>query len=126
MNIATWIVQGLLALAFFFAGASKLFTPLDALAASEGMGWVSDVPGWMTKLAGLAEILGALGLILPSALRIRPELTVYAGYGLALVMIFAVILHVSRGEPFVAPLILGALAGFVSWSRSKKVPIAPK
>ncbi|MEM7369866.1 MAG: DoxX family protein [Bacteroidota bacterium] len=126
MNIATWIIQVLLGVMFLLAGAMKTFTPIDEMAMNEGMAWAAAVPTWMPKLAGIAEILGGLGMILPSALRIRPELTVYAGYGLTLVMIFAVILHISRGEPFVSPLVLGALAAFVSWSRSKKVPIAAK
>ena len=126
MNIVTWVIQILVGGMFLFVGFYKGFTPNAELATQ--MAWVGDVPGWMPKLAGFAEILGGLGLILPSALRIRPELTTYAGYALALVMVFAIILHVSRGgmNMLLMPLVLGGLAAFVGWARAKKVPIAAK
>lgn len=126
MNIATWIIQVLLGVLFLLAGSMKAFTPIAELGAAENMGWVNAVPAWMVKLAAFSEILGGLGLILPSALRIQPKLTVYAAYGLVLVMVFAAILHISRGEPFIPNIVLGGLAGFVAWSRTSKVPIAPK
>ncbi|MDX2245813.1 MAG: DoxX family protein [Bacteroidia bacterium] len=126
MNIASWIVQGLLALAFVAAGFLKTFTPIDQLA--QQMVWVPDVPSWVPRLAGIAEILGAIGLIVPSLTRIQPKMTVYAAYGLIAVMVLAAIFHLSRGEgSMVVPnIIFSLLAGFVAWVRTSKAPIAPK
>jgi uncharacterized membrane protein YphA (DoxX/SURF4 family) len=126
MHIGLWIIQGLLAFAFFGAGAMKLATPVDQLAAQ--MAWVTHVPAAGVKLIGLAEVLGAIGLILPSVLRFRPRLTPLAASGLALTMLGAVVTHIAIGEPAmtVPPLVLGGLAGVVAWGRSKAHPIAAK
>lgn len=124
MNIASWIVQGLLAIAFVMAGGMKLFTSHAELA--EAMPWVNDVPNWLPKFIGLAEILGAIGLIAPAATRIRPELTTYAAYGLIAVMVLAAIFHLTRSEPIIPNIVLTALAGFVAWVRTSKAPIAAK
>ena len=93
------------------------------------MAWFVDVnPLLMVRLPALDEILGAIGLILPSALRIQPRLTVWAAYGLALVMVLAIIFHLSRGETanIVPPLVLLALSLFVAYGRSKLAPIEPR
>lgn len=126
MKYALWIVQVLLALAFLAAGFMKLATPVDQLAQS--MVWVNDVPVWLVKFIGLAELAGGLGLILPALTRIQPQLTPLAGAGLALDMIFAAIFHLSRGEfGFIVPnIVLLALAAFVAYGRWKVAPIAPR
>ena len=126
MNKILWIVQVLLALAFAMAGAMKLFTPIADLAAQ--MGWPGESPALLVRFIGLAELSGALGLILPSALRIRPSLTPLAAAGLVVVMGLAAGFHLVRGEMAAlgAPLVLGALAAFVAWGRSKKAPIAAR
>lgn len=80
MNFALWIVQGLLALLFLFTGGMKLVLPLEVLTAQ------SPLPGWFVRLLGVAEVLGALGLILPGLLRIRPGLTPLAAAGLVIIM----------------------------------------
>lgn len=125
MHIALWIVQGLLALAFTGAGATKLFTPLDVLAAMEMGGWVEDFPGALTRFIGLAEVLGAIGLLAPAATRIAPALTPLAATGLVLVMGLAAGTHVAYGEfGNIAPnVVLGALAAFVAWGRFQARPI---
>ena len=69
MTYALWIVQGLLALLFLFTGGIKLVLPIEVL--TEG----SPLPGWFVRFLGVAEVLGAIGLILPSLLRVRPGLT---------------------------------------------------
>lgn len=127
MNIALWIVQILLALAFGASGFMKAFMPIDQLGAQ--MAWVNDVnPLLMVRLPGIAEVLGAIGLILPSALRIQPRLTVYAAYALALVMVLAAIFHISRGEysDLVPNIVLLALSLFVGYGRTKLAPIEPR
>lgn len=126
MNIALWIVQALLAFAFLAAGGMKLATPVDQLA--EQMAWVASVPSFVPKVIGLLEVLGAVGLILPSALRIQPQLTPLAAGGLVLTMLGAIGTHVALGELAQTPpgIVLGALAAFVAWGRAGQVTIEPK
>lgn len=126
VNKTLWAAQVLLALAFGMAGAVKLFTPIEGLAAQ--MGWPGDVSPLLVRFIGLSELAGALGLILPSALRIRPALTPLAATGLVVVMVLAAGFHVIQGEaPMALPsLVLGTLAAFVAWGRSKKTPIAAR
>lgn len=126
IHIALWIVQGLLAAAFGFAGVLKLTAPIPELAAQ--MGWPGDIPGLLVRFIGLSELAAALGLVLPAALRIRPMLTPLAAAGLVVVMTLAAGFHGMRGEPEALPinLALGALAAFVAWGRFRKVPIASR
>lgn len=126
MKYALWIVQVLLALAFLASGAMKLLTPMYQLAAN--MAWVNAVPELLVRFIGLAEVAGALGLILPAATRIQPQLTPLAAAGLALIMVLASIFHLSRGETFMlAPNgVLFLLAVFVAYGRWKWAPIAPR
>lgn len=109
MLIASWIVAGLLALVFLGAGGMKLARPKPALASS-GMAWVEDFTPAQVKLIGAAEVLGAIGLILPKLLGIAPVLSPIAGIALAVVMIGAVVVHVRRKETFAPPLVLALLA----------------
>lgn len=122
LHISLWIVQGLLALAFGMAGTMKLLTPISELA--EAMPWVADAPA-LVRFIGASELAGALGLILPAALRIMPRLTAWAGVGLFVVMVLGAGFHASRGEFASLPVnvLLGALAGFVAWGRFKAAPI---
>lgn len=126
INIALWIVQSLLAAIFVMAGANKLFQPIPELA--KMLPWVTSVPLAMVKFIGLSELLGGMGMLLPSLLRIKPVLTAYAALGIALVMIFATIFHISRGEVSVIGInfVFMAMATFVAWGRMKKVLITPK
>lgn len=112
-----WVAQGLLAFAFLGAGLMKATTPLPEL--GEAMAWVSDSPAFLPRFIGVAEILGAIGLILPSALRIVPVLTPIAASALALVMALAMAMHASYGEFGALPvnLVLFGLAAFVAWGR---------
>ena len=118
MNIALWIVAGLLALAFLAAGAMKLAKSRAQLAES-GMAWTEDFSDSQVKLIGLVEVLGALGLILPAALGIAEILTPLAAAGLALTMLGATVVHARRGEKSNIPvtLVLAALAAFVAVMR---------
>ncbi len=109
MLIAFWIVAGVAALAFFAAGLMKVVRPKPALAAG-GMGWVDDFSGSNVTLIGLAEVIGALGLVLPVLTGIAPVLSPIAGIALAVLMIGAVVTHVRRAEPFAPALVLALLA----------------
>jgi len=107
----------------FMAGFTKLTMPADALAAQ--MTWIETTGIMAARIAGGAEILGALGLILPSALRIVPKLTSMAAAGLVAVMLGAIITHGIRAEFAMVGvnLVLASLAGFVAWGRAFKAPI---
>lgn len=117
MNVALWIIAGVLALLFFFSGTMKATQPVEKLA--EKMGWVNDYSPGMVKLIGISEVAGALGLILPAALDIAPILTPLAATGLAAIMIPAAAVHLRRGETNAVPVnvVLFALAAFVAVMR---------
>jgi len=118
MNIALWIVAVVLAVAFTAAGAMKLTQSKEQLAAS-GMGYVEDFSPGAVKAIGAAEVLAAIGLILPGALDIAPVLVPLAALGLVLLMVGAVITHLRRGETpmIVVNLVLLLLAVVVVWGR---------
>lgn len=122
MNATLWIVQGLLAAAFLAAGLMKASRPIEVL--SKQMSWVTSVPPGFVRFVGVAEVLGAIGLILPMVTNILPWLTVAAGGGLAVVMVGAAGVHLSRGEGSHVPanVVLLILALFVVVGR---IAIAP-
>jgi len=126
LHISLWIAQILLAAMFFMTGLMKLMLPIDTLAAQ--MQWPGQVPAWLVRFIGLAEVLGGLGLLLPSLLRRSPVLTGWAALGLVLVMVLAAVFHLFRGESPMIPLnlMIGLLAAFVAWGRFKAAPIWPK
>lgn len=126
LHIGLWVVQVILALMFGMAGAMKALTPIDELAVD--MAWVTAVPPACVRFVGASELLGAIGLIVPAATRIRPKLTGYAASGIALIMALAAALHLYLGEASMVPInvVLGALAGFVIWGRLVKAPISPR
>lgn len=118
MNIALWIVASVLALAFLAAGLMKIVQPREKLAAS-GMGWAGDFSAGAVKAIGVAEVLGALGLVLPALTGVATVLVPIAAIGLAVVMAGAVVVHLKRGEKQMVPVnvVLGALALFVAIGR---------
>jgi len=114
-NVVLWTVQGILALLFLFAGGVKLVLPLEALT-----GPVS-LPGPLLRLVGAAEVLGAIGLVLPGLLRIRRGLTPLAAGGLVIIMIGATTITALTGSvlPALFPLTVGLLAASVAYGRSE-------
>ncbi|MCQ3976990.1 MAG: DoxX family protein [Anaerolineae bacterium] len=123
MNIILWIVQILLAVMFLMAGVMKAFQYERAKAS---LFWVKDVPRGLVTFIGICELLGGLGLVLPVLTGILPGLTLLAALGLALIMLFAIIFHVTRREPqaIVFNLVLLVLAGFVAYGRFTLVPLS--
>lgn len=119
MKKAAWTLQILLALAFAAAGTMKLITPKAQLVAN-GMGWAQDFSDTQVTLIGAAEVLGAIGLVVPAATGILPVLTATAAAGLAAVMAGAVMTHLQRSEPILPPLVLGLLAAGVVWLRLRQ------
>jgi hypothetical protein len=99
VNLALWIIAGLLAAVFLLAGSTKLFVPREKLAKAPGGGWVNDFSAGFVKSLGAVEILGAVGLIVPAALDIAPVLVPVAAVGLAAIMVGAAIVELRRHEP---------------------------
>jgi hypothetical protein len=118
MNVALWIVAGVLAVAMLGSGLMKVAQPREKLIKS-GMGWAEDFSPNTVKLIGALEALGAVGLILPALLDIAPVLVPVAATGLAITMAGAVIVHLRRKEyQAIAPsAVFLLLALFVAWGR---------
>jgi len=118
LNAALWIVQILLAALFLFAGSTKLILPIDVLTS---MGSPNQIvlPGWFIRFIGIAEVLGAIGLILPRLLTIRPQLTALAAAGLVIIMVGAtsVTFAADGFSPALFPMAVGVLAGAVAYGR---------
>jgi hypothetical protein len=117
MNVALWIVAGLLAAASLGSGATKLIQPKEKLASRYG--WVEEFSAGHVKAIGTLEVLAAVGLILPAALDIAPVLVPLAAVGLLLLFGGAVITHLRRHEAQViaSPMAQLALAVLVVWGR---------
>ena len=122
INIAIWTVQVLLACLFLFAGIAKLVLPIAEMTKQ------FPLPGAFLRFLGVVEFSGALGLILPSLLRIRPYLTPIAAGGLVIVMSGATAISMVGGHvaPAIPPFVIGCLAGLVSYVRTRVVPIREK
>src|SRR5438876_257280 len=118
VTYALWIVQGLLAALFLFSGAMKFIMPLEEMTKQMPM------PGWFLRFIGVAEVLGALGLILPGLVKIRPGLTPLAAAGLVIIMIGATPISFVIGGVGMAliPLVVGLLAAFVAYGRWRIAP----
>lgn len=118
MTYVLWIVQGLLAALFLFAGGIKLILPIEALAGPV------PLPGLFVRFIGVAEVLGALGLMLPGLLRIRPGLTPLAAAGLFIIMVGATVVTLAGGQvaPAAIPMVVGLLLAFVAYGRWRLAP----
>ena len=123
MNTAIWIAQGLLAVVFAFSGLSKLIQPYERLA--QQMGYVNDFSPNTFRAIGVAEVLGAAGVVLPALTDILPWLTPTAAIGLVLVMLGAMATHLRRREyaMIAINLVLLALAVFVAYGRIVAEPL---
>jgi hypothetical protein len=113
MTVLLWVIQGLLAALFLFAGVMKLILPIEAMTKDMPM------PGWFLRFIGVAEVLGAIGLILPGLLKIRLGLTPLAASGLAIIMVGGTVVTLMSGGGAMAliPLCVGLLSTFVAYSR---------
>ncbi|MFE6484901.1 DoxX family protein [Streptomyces sp. NPDC088747] len=118
MNLALWIVAGLLAVVFLVSSCSKLFMTKEKLAAQPGAGWTQFYSAGAIKALGVIEVLAAAGLILPAALDIAPVLVPVAAVGVALLMTGAALTRYRlRDKLIVVDLLYLALAVFVAWGR---------
>jgi uncharacterized membrane protein YphA (DoxX/SURF4 family) len=123
MTYVLWILQILLGLLFLFSGSMKFVMSVAEM--TKGM---PSMPGWFLHFIGVMEILGGLGLILPSLLRIRPGLTPLAAAALVIIMIGAtVITFTTMGVGAAAlPLIVGVLCAFVAYGRWRLAPLSAR
>jgi len=126
LHVALWAVQLLLAATLVWAGAMKLFQPTEKLSAM--WPWTGEIPAAFVKLTGLVDLLGAVGLTLPSVLRIQPKLTPLAAIGVIALMVCASVFHIVRGEASVigVNIVFAGMAAFVAWGRFRRVTIASK
>ena len=115
MEIAYWIVAGLLGALYLYAGGKKVVQSKEQLAPM--MGWVDTVPMWLVRLIGVVETLGVAGLVLPPLTGIAPGLAMLAALGFLVLQVLATGLHLSRGEVRNIGLnvALIALAGAAAW-----------
>jgi len=119
VGITLWVVQGLLAALFLFAGGVKL---VSSAAQMQGP---PDLPLWLLRFIGVCEVTGALGLLLPGIFRIRTGLTPLAAAGLVIIMIGATtVTAIWMSVPLaLMPLTVGLLAGWVAYARWRSVPL---
>jgi uncharacterized membrane protein YphA (DoxX/SURF4 family) len=123
MNRLLWVLQVLLALAFFAHGWLFLFPPAAMVAQMN-----ASLPRWLQLFIGVAEVLAAVGLTVPGAARIQPWLVSCAAAGIMIVMICATVFHLMRGEvsSAITTVVLLAVATFVAYMRWRVVPIRPR
>jgi DoxX-like family len=120
LNKTLWTLQAVLAALFLFAGAMKLVTPIEAMAGPIAL------PGGLLRFIGVAEVLGAIGLVLPWLLRIQPQLTALAAAGLAVIMIGAVVLTATTAGAAAAafPFLVGGALALIIYGRSQAAAAA--
>jgi DoxX-like protein len=119
VNLALWIVAGLLAAVFLLAGSTKLYFARERLARAPGGGWALDFSAGFVKTLGAVEVLGAVGLLLPALLDIAPVLVPLAALGLGLIMIGAATVEFRRRKfgHVLVNLTYLVLIAFVVWGR---------
>lgn len=121
MNIMLWVLQVLLAVAFFAHGWLFFFPPPDIAALMN-----ESLPRWFQLFLGAAEVLAAVGLTLPGLTRVMPWLVTWAAVGIMIVMVSATVYHLVRGEysSAVITFVLLAMATFVAYMRRRVLPIS--
>ncbi len=121
LNIGLWIVQVLLAAVFLAHGWLMVAPPAEMVEMINAQLGVE-----LRLFIGVAELLAAVGLILPGVTRVLPFLTALAAAGLMIVMGSATVLHLVRGESVITTLVLLVLTTLVAYSRWKVAPIASR
>ena len=120
LNVLLWVLQILLAMLFTFSGVMKFVMPVAEMTKQ------ISLPGWFLHFIGVAEILGAIGLVLPGVLRIRAGLTPLAAVGLVVIMIGAAVVNLKTGQRGAAltTVVVGLLLVFLAYNRWRMVPHA--
>lgn len=123
MNIALWTIQIILAVPFLAFGVMKLTQNRAGLI--EKLPWVESVPQSVVRVIGVAEVAGAIGLVVPGLTDVAPVLTPVAATGLVILMALAAVTHMRRNEPsaVVVNAVLLTAAAFVAWGRYGPYPL---
>lgn len=123
LHTTLWVTQILLAASLIWAAMMKLFQPVETLAAM--WPWAGQVSVALVKMTGIVDLLGGIGLILPSLIRIRPQLTPVTAGGIVILMVCATVFHIMRGEASAtgANIVFAAMAAFIAWGRLTKAKI---
>ncbi|TSJ45840.1 DoxX family protein [Fluviicola chungangensis] len=126
MHVLLWVAQFLLGITLIWAASLKLFQPIEQLKTM--WPWTGEIAPALVRSTGVIDLLGALGVLLPSLFRFKPLLASIAAFGIVLLMISASVFHVFRGEtPQIGfNIIFGLIAGFVAYGRWKLAPIPSK
>ena len=126
-HIGLWVAQGALALLYLMSVYMKLMlSPAEMV--QMGMAWAEGAPMALIRFIGIVELLGVIGIIVPVATRIMPQMAIYAAMGLAAIQLLAIPFHVFRGEFAALPfnLIYLGLAVLIIWGRTRKAVIVPR
>ena len=120
LNVLLWVLQVLLAMLFMFSGVMKFVMPVEEMTKQ------ITLPGWFLHFIGVAEILGAIGLVLPGILRIRTGLTPIAAAALVIIMIGATAVNLKTGQNGAAltTVVVGLLLVFLAYNRWRIAPHA--
>ena len=123
MNIVLWVLQGLAALVYGASGVMKVFM-FDAI--SKEVPTFGALPREAWTALGILELVCVVGLIVPSAFRWKPALTVAAAAVLALESLVFIGVHARYGEiaPIIMSGVLGLLMAFIAYGRMVLKPIS--
>lgn len=112
-NVTLWVIQGILTALFLFAGGMKLVLPAAMLTGPV------PLPVAFMRFIGVAELCGALGLVLPGIFGIRRNLTPLAAIGLVTIMAGATTITLEGGQiaGALVPLVVGLLAASIAYGR---------
>lgn len=117
LGIVLWAAQIVLAALFLFAGVMKFVLPVQEM--TKG----NSLPGSFFHFIGVMELLGAIGLVVPSLLRISPFLTPTAACGLVIIMAGATVTSIPMGWAWLFPFCVGIMAALIAYGRFKLLPI---
>jgi len=122
MNVVLWVLQVLAALVYGASGVMKVFM-FDQI--SHDVQSFGALPRNAWTALGVLELVCVVGLIVPSAFRWRPSLTVAAAALLALESLVFIGVHVKYREipPIIMSAVLGLLMAFIAYGRMVLKPI---
>lgn len=122
LHITLWVAQFILGITFSLAGIMKLITPISEL--KTYLSWVNEMPEWLIVI-GISEMLGGIGLLIPSLLNIYPRISAFAAIGLLTIMALAAGYHLIHAEYSALPIniLFGSLSYFIAWGRLQAVPL---
>lgn len=117
LNVSLWILQFLISALFISSACMKLAMPIDRLASMYP--WTGQVSPVFVRTMGIIDLIGGIGILAPSRLRIRPVIAAYAAIGIVLLMVAACVFHIARGEAQVIGfnIVVGVIAGVIAWGR---------